>query len=683
MLDSASTAMPHSSSRLHAWVLASFVGIAALQCWPLPLHMPARLTGDPASDAGVYVWNLWIFQHELIERGSNPFTTDLIFAADQMATDLSLHNYTVASDILALPLVRVLGVVTTFNLIYIFNVALAGFAVYLLVRHVYRQTPVGTAAAWLAGLLFACSPFLVARGTAHFSLVAAAALPFFVLFFDRAWRDHRPRDAVAAGACLAWAGYSDPYYAVYCVLLAACVAAATELTVWVEARRDGPPRRRAILIDSLLFAAILIVAAVGIFDLEVLHLGPLRISMRSLYTPVLVLTGLVCLRALMVWRPRVSWRPTSTPSRMLRQAAVVALSGAVLLSPLIHAMGVRMLEGRMVTAPVLWRSSAPGLDLLAFLVPNPNHPLAPRALGDWLAAQPGRENVAAIPWVALGVIVVAWRWSATPARRTWLWIAGTSAVLSLGPFLRVAGVLTYIPTPWTFLRYVPVLGEARMPARFAVLVILGVAILFAGSLSVLARRSPGRGRFVYGVVAAALVFELLPVPRTLYSAAIPAVYRTVASDPRPVAVLELPFGIKDGLTFLGDFSARSQFHQTAHGKRLVGGYLSRVSDQRKAAYLASPTLRALIELSEGKPLAPATGVEAVRAAADLIERIRLEYVVMHTARTPAALREFAVEAFALEPAGAGDGYELFRASASVARQRATDHAADDAEGIED
>ena len=38
------------------------------------------------------------------------------------------------------------------------------------------------AESWLAGFAFACSPFIIARSTSHFSLVAAAPLPVFVYF---------------------------------------------------------------------------------------------------------------------------------------------------------------------------------------------------------------------------------------------------------------------------------------------------------------------------------------------------------------------------------------------------------------------------------------------------------------------------------------------------------------------
>ena len=202
------------SSPPTAWIFASYLALAVLQAWPLPLHLRTHVTGPPGGDTGVYVWNTWAFRHELLERHSSPFTTKSVFALDREA-DLSLHNYTVFADVAALPLQPLLGVVGAFNVVYLVNVALAGFGMYLLAhRFTCRR-----AESWVAGLLFAWSPFLAARATAHFSLVAAAPLPIFVYWLDRAWTSMRTRDAIAAGLTAAWAAFCDPYYLVYCAML--------------------------------------------------------------------------------------------------------------------------------------------------------------------------------------------------------------------------------------------------------------------------------------------------------------------------------------------------------------------------------------------------------------------------------------------------------------------------------
>ena len=46
--------------------------------WPLPRHLSTHLTGPPGSDAGVYLWNTWVFSHELVDHGTTPFVTDAI-----------------------------------------------------------------------------------------------------------------------------------------------------------------------------------------------------------------------------------------------------------------------------------------------------------------------------------------------------------------------------------------------------------------------------------------------------------------------------------------------------------------------------------------------------------------------------------------------------------------------------
>src|SRR5215203_5196802 len=96
---------------------AAYLVLAAVQAWPLPLHLASALTGQPSGDTGVYVWNLWVFRHEVLEGGT-PFRTLEILPLDG-PTDLSLHNYTVFANVLAFPFLSWLGVVRTFNLIYL------------------------------------------------------------------------------------------------------------------------------------------------------------------------------------------------------------------------------------------------------------------------------------------------------------------------------------------------------------------------------------------------------------------------------------------------------------------------------------------------------------------------------------------------------------------------------------
>jgi hypothetical protein len=645
------------ASAVGTWIFATYLIVAMVQAWPLPLHLSSHLTGPPSGDTGVYVWNTWVFRHELVDLHHSPFLTESVLPLDG-PTDLSLHNYTVFADLLALPLQPLLGVVATFNVIYLINVALAGFGMFLLARDFGRDDPAGTLEAWLAGLLFCCSPFLVARSTAHFSLAAAAPLPFFIWFLDRTWRHRRALDAIGTGACVAWAGFSDPYYAIYCLMLGLCVLAPHVVTI---AFRRATPGRARLLLDVPIAALLCLIVGLRWIGQGSVQVGAMAISMRSLYTPVMLLTVLGTARVLATWRPSLTWTVPTDLGTHLRTGAIAVGVAALLLAPELYAIGVRAVEGRLVPPPVMWRSSAPGVDLISFFLPNPGHPLVPSGVAEWLARQPNRyeENVASLPWVALITIVVAWRVRRQRPDVLWLAITLGFAALTLGPFLQVAGTPTYVPTPWVLLRYAPIIGEARMPPRFAVIVVMALAMLFAGSVRTLAEASPARRRAIGAFVGVALAFELWPVPRTLYSAEIPLVYQTIAADPRPIRVLELPFGIRDGLSSLGDFSASSQFFQTLHGKELLGGYLSRVEDPSKAFHRADPVLQALLDLSEHKAL---TAAQAQAAAADadaFIARARLGYVVMDDVRVDEPLRRFALDTLGLRETARTGAFVLY------------------------
>ena len=157
------------------------------------------------------------------------------------------------------------------------------------------------------------------------------------------------------------------------------------------------------------------------------------------------------------------------------------------------------MDGRFVSPPILWRSSPRGVDLLAFLHPNPNHPVSRWLLGDGQAAAPVVfvEHTAALSLVALaGVALAVWRAGYRP-HPAWWWMLAGSAALALGPFVIVAGTNSHVPGPWALLRYVPLVSAVRTPTRFALVAALGAAILLAGALAALgalAASAPGDAR---------------------------------------------------------------------------------------------------------------------------------------------------------------------------------------------
>ncbi len=634
--------------------LFGYVCVAIAFSWPLPAHLSSTLPGPPGSDTGVYVWNLWVFRHEIL-HGHFPFVTHDILSLNGPAP-LTLHNYTSFANVLAFPLLPLIGTVATYNVLLMASLALTAFAMYLFCRRVVADA----GAAWVAGLVFGFSPYMSARATEHFSLVQAAPLPIFALLLARLYAVPSTRTAAAMGAVVAWAFLCDPYYAVYCLLLAAFAAGYSAVSIKPAAWPQVRVGWRALLDVAIVCLAGLIIGIVirggGRFDI----LG-VRISVTRLYTPVLVFTVLAAIRAWIEIRPRISLSLPS-PRASLRVTAVAVLACVAVLSPVLSAMAPHITERRWISPKILWRSSAAGVDLFAFFVPNPTHRLWGEFFERGLARMPGGfvENVASIPWVAIGVLVVALAVARTRLPRYWLVFTGFFGLLTLGPFIEIGGVHTYVPTPWALLRYVPVIGAARMPTRFAVLVVFGVAMLLAFALRDLRVRWR-HPALATGLVTLVLLFELSPAPRYLHSARVPSVYNVIAADPRPVRILQLPFGLRDGTISYGNFSADYQFFQTFHGKQLMGGYLSRLPSNGIDRYRQFRLLRVLLDMSAGQDITQERFDRALLTSRRTLEELHVAYVVINRERAPAQLEDFARRGFGMKEVASDGPHVLLKA----------------------
>ena len=634
-------------------VVAGYVAAALLFTWPLALNLATHLTGDPGGDTGVYVWNQWVFHQEVID-GRNPLATDRILSLTSRV-DLTQHNYTPFLNVLALPLIPLIGVVPSFNVVFLIVCVLNALAMYGLAR---RVTPANRLEAWLAGLVFAWSPLMVARTTGHFSIFSAAALPAFLWCLVNAERSRSIRDAALVGLCMAWAALSDAYFGIYCVLIAVIYLGA--LAIGITRRERAAPRVWTWVLDVVIVCLAGLIAGLAFGRGGEFTLLGLPVRMRSFYNPVLILTVLVIARMVLWWRPRFQLRESGDGSRepgagweprsLIRAFLIAVLACAGPLSPVLYGLGERMMEGRFVSPKIFWRSSPPGVDLLAYVLPNPQHPIARALFGDPLAARPTTfvEYTASLSLIALAIIAFAmWRAKYRPAA-AWMAVTIGFGLLALGPFIHIAGFNTHVPGPWALLRYAPGFGLARMPTRFAIVASIGVAVLLAGALASIGARWPHRRRAAGAIVTALLIFELWPAPRPLYSAEISPLYDRIAADPRPVRVLSLPFGVRDGTWATGNFRPRSLFNQTRHGKALIGGYLSRVSplrvEQMRQDY---PTLDALIALSGKDPVGSESKALLENRRDALIEAGNVGYVVIDARFIPPDRAQLVIDALQL------------------------------------
>jgi hypothetical protein len=646
--------MPASRVRCHTAALLGYVSVAVLFSWPLPRDLTEKLLGPVSSDVGVYIWNLWVFRHEIVAHNNLPFFTSEILSLSS-AVPLTLHNYTTLANLVAFPLLPILGTVATFNVLLVGSGVLAAHAMYLFARRLVADG----GAAWVAGLAFGFAPFMSARAMEHFSLVQTAPLPVFALLFDRLHSRPSVGVAAAAGVAVACAYLCDPYYAVYCLLIGAFGVAYSAIVIQPE---PLPARgfRGRVMLDIALVCLAGLIAGMVLRGGGRLDLFGLRVSMTRLYTPVLVFSVLLAVRQWLVVRARVSWvfPALLPPMRVLVTAGAACL---LLLSPVVVALLLAATEARFMNPRVLWRSSPAGLDLFALFVPNPMHPWFGGFFADGARQMPGGfvENVGSIPWVLIAALVATVGWVRTQLPQYWLAFTAFFGLLALGPFVHIGGQMTYVPTPWALLRYVPVLGAARMPSRMMALVMLGAAVLLAFAVRDI-RRRVRRPALVTAIVAGALLLEMLPAPRTLHSAAVPSVNRIIAADPRAVRVVNLPFGMRDGLSSHGNATAAAQFYQTVHEKQLIGGYISRLRRRDVTEYRRLSVTRALLELSEGRTLPEWQRRQVIDRAHETMSRLNIGYVVVNTDMASEELISFALAAFDLTRVTSDGPHVLYR-----------------------
>ncbi len=624
--------------RILSSYLTAFAGYALLVLvfvWPLPANLESRITGDPAGDAGAYVWNAYVFSRN-VSSGTSVFQTDRVLVLANEAS-LALHNNSLFLSALAAPFVPTLGVIAAFNLALIFILVLNPFCAYLLARHETGRA----GAAWLGGALFGLSPYISARVEGHMSLATAFALPLVVLFARRAMTGGGRVDCALIGVSLALSAASDPYYLVFGVIALAVVWLFERATLEPTDRRlpAAIPGVAGVMAIGSASALIWIGAAGG----GLLALGPVRVGIRSPYTPVLLLTVAVVAFVLW-WRPRtVRLKPGTLES--LKCPLLAGLVAGMLLSPWLTVAAAEVWS-KGGTATANWRSSPRGVDLLSFVLPNPTHPSLREFIEPWMTQQRADAFVEGVAsWtltaIVIGFVLLAYRQGSVP--RFWLVFTLFFTALALGPFVFFDGVPTYIPGPWALFRYLPGIGMVRTPSRFAALATLGVALAFA---HLLATARLGRHRaLVLGGIGIAMGIEMIGPPRRLFEVPMPKQYLAIAEDRCDVVVLRLPTGIKDGTRQRGRFSSRTQFSQVFHGKRLLGGYLSRLSDETVAQYENHPTVHALLDLSEGKALSVEARQQAVAGARDLSRKVGLGFIAVNRAEASADLREFVQDAF--------------------------------------
>lgn len=629
--------------------------------WPLVLHFNDHIPGL-AGDNYSFLWNLWWMRKALSSPDLEFFHSAYLFSP--FGVDLINHPHTALQGYVSATALGGVSVIAAENLYIIVSVFLNAVCAYALAFDVVRRR----SAALFAGIAFGGSPYVAAHLLGHFDLLTAWVIPLFALCLRRSLRTGSIGAAAGAGMCVAIAAYAAYYHVVYLALFAITYVLASWRVLHVRREPRASTQSRftlRLVLMALMALDLFLIVVIAMYGGDVMMINGVEISARSVHNPLLFLWLLAFAWLMTKWRIAVRFqRPPSDAFWRGAQALMITAATFALVSlPLIVQAFRLALSGRYVSQTYFWRSAPRGIDALAPFVGNPFHPVYGRAVSGIYDAL-GLDRIEAVGWLGVVPLIVLLmnrgQWFDTEEARRWKAVLVVFAIWSLGPFLTVAGFDTALPLPQALARFIPLVDNARMPGRAIVCVYLALGVLMALRLAALAglkasttnatfRSAFGRPA-VRWVLLVLLAIDYLHAPIPLTALDRPAVYEQLATIPDSGAVIELPFGIGDGLSRgRGSQDRRLLYNATIHGHPVVGGYIGRMPPDVAMTYDAMPIVGNLLRLSNGE--------EAVEEPPSM--SVPFRYLVLDTGAASQELIDYVRRALDMDLIASGDGKQLY------------------------
>ena len=582
--------MPSSLTPFKASAL--YLAAALAFTWPLALGLGRDIPwdlGDPLLNAWILAWDAHRLQRVLTGDFSavKGFWNANIFYPEPLALAYSEHLFAQAVQIL--PVYSVTGnIILSYNLLFLSTFVFSGLGAYLFVREVTGSARAGV----VAGLVYAFAPYRVPQFS-HVQVISSQWMPLTLYGFRRffhvyqagvtPWRTYRP--LIGAGVALLAQNLSNGYYllyfspfvAAYVVFEMATRGLLRDVRVW-----------RAVAATGALVTLLTLPFLVPYLELRRLGMPPRPLAEVAAYSadvfsywtappeshawgrtmrafpksegdlfPTLtaIALGAIGLAASAnAARRRSRLAPTTNPwvTRVVYLLyAVCALYAALivlLLTGTRFSLGLVPISVKGIGRPVLVLTIAGAL--LIFLSPRIR-----RFASEWTGTVAG--------FAALAVVA--------------------SFILSLGPEIRTSGRLIGETGPYSLLyHHVPGFDGLRVPARYAMLLMLFLAIVSGTGAAAVERRFRRGAAIVLiaGVLAVAESFAApiiingtepeggyAPLPPRVYTGdGIPRVYHFLKTLPSPgTAIIEFPFGE-------WGYELRYMFYSTNHWHPLLNGY---------------------------------------------------------------------------------------------------------------
>ncbi|MCS7254627.1 MAG: hypothetical protein RMK18_11420 [Armatimonadota bacterium] len=572
-----------SLSALGYGLFASLV-LTLLAHLPVLLHMRTSFLGlTTLGDQAVFAWNLWWVHKALSDPAASLWFCDYIYHPGGVSlanhTLMPLHSFWLSM------LMPKLGVTLCVNLLTLLSTWLTCLAVYLLSIEV-GATPFAAIASMV---VFGLSSFrAVELSGGHINVAMLEGVAFQALFILR---------------LLKFGGYAN----------AIAFAVSLLYICWTEKM-------------GLLFAVMLDLALI------IIHREYLKSAFQRALLPIALAMAIAKVGIL-----PVIWLTVSNPMPFPKEPSLIRDATWFL----------RWLTGKVTFEQARaavrgsWGSAgAESADLFNFVGIQTRNPFVAHAEGD--PTQPQMPPRVFPGYVAMCTLFASLIFVGGFFKRSKGWLVAflCFAIFCLGPLLRIGGKLLPLPLPYALIHYIPLLNQMRAPFRFGSLTSLCMALLIGMALSELHKSLKGAppsrliGARLNSIVCIVLCLLMLGESLSWWwrlhpmSVGMPPVIKQLASEVDDFALLEIPLGRWGGIASVGSTAPESLIYQCVHGKRLIGGVVSRATIEKVMELLNEPLFATLIALQEGR--ADLSNVNFDRKVAlETAQRLRIRCVIVH------------------------------------------------------
>ncbi len=179
--------------------------------------------------------------------------------------------------------------------------------------------------------------------------------------------------------------------------------------------------------------------------------------------------------------------------------------------------------------------------------------------------------------------------------------------------------------PTSLYHFIPVINNVRIPDRFILMFALFFPVFtFSVAQYVLASKKILKDTLpIILILLCFIEFKQNPIGKA-HKNNIPQWVNQLASLPQG-NVLPLPTGINDGNIATGNFESNQLYYQTIHKHKLIGGYISRITDELRTKHLEDPVMKAILDLSKQEPIKDLLHQKQVD---HFIKKFKLHYIVI-------------------------------------------------------